>query len=149
MRLLFFDDGLEQARQRLRATQNLSLTRSCPATQVLHHVDCIVWETEAQTGQVTYINTQKTMEILGKEVEIGKSIMPQIFPLLQGTGMSVRDTGKKHLPQTLPCDHRPGAYSQRLLCVAPGFTHTEGDPRTKYEFCLNVEGSNTMYVATA
>jgi hypothetical protein len=56
-----------------------------------------VWETEAQTGQVTYINTQKTMEILGKEVEIGKSIMPQILPLLQGTGMSVRDTGKMHL----------------------------------------------------
>lgn len=88
--------------------------------KVLHHVDGIVWETDSLTGEVTYINTQvrvpqinvprygiqtdalsfgsqKTKEILGKEVEIGKSISTQIVPLLQGTGLTVRDTGLRDL----------------------------------------------------
>jgi hypothetical protein len=58
---------------------------------------------------------QKTKEILGKEVEMGKSILPQIIPLLQGTGLSVRDTGTEHF---LACVGLPaGLTDGRGMCV--------------------------------
>lgn len=101
--------------------------------QVLHHVDGIVWETDLETGLVTYINTevhhdsapfllslpsfpslpsfstlllppsgahrslqlvsQKTKEILGREVKIGDSISAQVAPLLEGPSPTIGDTG--------------------------------------------------------